>query len=108
MTSIAQAWRLYNNRKHVELIDSIINGPYIESEVSRAVHIGLLCVQKYPEDRPDMPIVVLMLGSQIPLPEPKEPGFYTERRPQEANSSSNNNAEWSSSNSLSVTYPQPR
>ena len=88
MTSIAQAWRLYNNRKHVELIDSIINRPYIESEVRRVVYIGLLCVQKYPEDRPDMPLdmplVVLMLGSQIPLPEPKEPGFYTERRPQEA------------------------
>ncbi|GJS57301.1 G-type lectin S-receptor-like serine/threonine-protein kinase isoform X1 [Tanacetum coccineum] len=90
MTTIAQAWRLYNNRKHVELIDSIINGSYIESEVSRAVHIGLLCVQKYPEDRLDMPMVVLMLCSQIPLPEPKQPGFYTERRPQEANSSSDN------------------
>ncbi|GJT97391.1 G-type lectin S-receptor-like serine/threonine-protein kinase isoform X1 [Tanacetum coccineum] len=108
---LGHAWRLYNNRKHVELVDSIINGSYVESEVTRAVHIGLLCVQKYPEERPDMPMVVLMLGSQIPLPEPKQPGFYTERRPQEANSSSNN-PEWSSynhlSNHLSVTYPQPR
>ncbi|GKC39438.1 G-type lectin S-receptor-like serine/threonine-protein kinase isoform X1, partial [Tanacetum coccineum] len=104
---LGHAWRLYNNRKHVQLVDSIINGSYVESEVSRAVHIGLLCVQKYPEERPHMPMVVLMLGSQIPLPEPKQPGFYTERRPQEANSSSDN-PEWSSYNHLSSTYPQPR
>lgn len=80
----------------------------MQQEVSRAIHIGLLCVQKYPEDRPDMPMVVLMLSSEIPLPEPMQPGFYTERRrPQEAESSSSN-PEWSSSNHLSVTYMEPR
>lgn len=106
--TIAQAWRLYKNGKHLELIDGTIKSSYVQSEVARAIHIGLLCVQKYPEDRPNMPMVVLMLGSEIPLPEPKQPGFYTDRRrPQEAECSSSH-FEWSSSNRLSVTYLQPR
>ncbi|KAI3809973.1 hypothetical protein L1987_19578 [Smallanthus sonchifolius] len=105
---LGHAWRLYKNGKQLELLDDTINGFYVPSEVNRSIHVGLLCVQKYPEDRPDMTMVVLMLGSEIPLPEPKQPGFYTERRrPQEAESSSSN-PEWSSSNHLSVTYLQPR
>ncbi|KVI10375.1 Apple-like protein [Cynara cardunculus var. scolymus] len=104
-----QVWRLYKNGKHLELIDGMMKGTCVESEVRRAIHIGLLCVQKYPEDRPDMPLVILMLGSEIPLPEPIQPGFYTDRRrPQEGESSSSNYLEWSSSNRLTVTYLQPR
>ncbi|XP_076899227.1 G-type lectin S-receptor-like serine/threonine-protein kinase At4g27290 [Bidens hawaiensis] len=106
---VGHAWRLYKNRQHLDLMDDTIRGSYAESEVYRSVHIGLLCVQKYPEDRPDMTMVVLMLGSEVFLPEPKEPGFYTERRrPQEAESSSSNHPVWSLSNNLSVTYMQPR
>ena len=108
MSYFGQPWRLYKNGKQLELMDDTIKGSYVQTQVNRAIHIGLLCVQKYPEDRPDMPLVVVMLGSQIPLPEPKQPGFYTERRrPQEADCSSSN-PEWSSSNHLSVTYLQPR
>ncbi|XP_076919271.1 G-type lectin S-receptor-like serine/threonine-protein kinase At4g27290 [Bidens hawaiensis] len=105
---LGHAWRLYKKGKQLELLDGTIQGSYVHSEVKRSIHVGLLCVQKYPEDRPDMTMVVLMLSSEIPLPEPKQPGFYTERRrPQEAESSSSN-PEWSSSNQLSVTYLQPR
>ncbi|KAK9056989.1 hypothetical protein SSX86_024355 [Deinandra increscens subsp. villosa] len=105
---LGHAWRLYKSGKQLELIDGTIKDLYVPSEVIRSIHIGLLCVQKYPEDRPDMTLVVLMLGSQIPLPTPKQPGFYTERRrPQEGESSSGNH-EWSSSNQLSVTHLQPR
>ncbi|KAJ0733701.1 putative protein kinase RLK-Pelle-DLSV family [Helianthus annuus] len=105
---LGHAWRLYKNGKQLELLDGAIKGSYVHSEVKRSIHVGLLCVQKYPEDRPDMTMVVLMLGSEIPLPEPKQPGFYTERRrPAEAESSSSN-PEWSSSNHLSVTHLQPR
>ncbi|KAI7737785.1 hypothetical protein M8C21_011960 [Ambrosia artemisiifolia] len=104
---LGHAWRLYKNGKQLELVDGVIKGSYVESEVKRSIHVGLLCVQKYPEDRPDMTMVVLMLGSELPMPEPKQPGFYTERRPTEAESSSSN-PEWSSSNHLSVTHLQPR
>ncbi|KAH0902450.1 hypothetical protein HID58_041953 [Brassica napus] len=49
------------------------------SEVLRAIHIGLLCVQQDPQDRPTMSVVVLMLSSDMLLLDPKEPGFYNER-----------------------------
>lgn len=48
-------------------------------EVLRAIHVGVLCVQKYPEDRPNMSSVVLMLGDEGQLPKAKQPGFFMER-----------------------------
>jgi hypothetical protein len=49
------------------------------SEVLRSIHVGLLCVQENPEIRPTMSNVVLMLGNDDVLPQPKQPGFFTER-----------------------------
>jgi len=40
--------------------------------------VGLLCVQENTEDRPNMLHVVLMLGNEDELPQPKQPGFFTE------------------------------
>jgi len=58
-----------------ELVDTG-DGP---SEILRYIHIGLLCVQQRPEDRPNMSSVVLMLNGEKLLPEPSQPGFYTGR-----------------------------
>ena len=60
------------------------------SEVLRSINVGLLCVQRFPDDRPSMHSVVLMLGSEGALPRPKEPCFFTDRNMMEANSSSSN------------------
>lgn len=49
------------------------------SEVVRSIHIGLLCVQQSPKDRPNISTVVMMLGSEGALPQPTQPGFFTER-----------------------------
>lgn len=88
----------------LDLVDEAIAKSCYEHqlEVFRAIHIGLLCVQQYPSDRPTMATVVLMLTSEIPLPVPKEPGFFTLRKLHEDDSSS------SSSNYLSVTTMVPR
>ena len=46
-------------------------------------------MQQYPEDRPAMADVILMLGSEMmTLDEPKEPGYFTRKECIEANSSS--------------------
>ncbi|KAK9073770.1 hypothetical protein SSX86_006364 [Deinandra increscens subsp. villosa] len=74
---VGHAWRLYKEGKSLELADE----SFIESsdtQVLRLIHIALLCVQHSPEDRPDMSMVVLMLGSDRRLPKPKQPGYYTE------------------------------
>lgn len=54
--------------------------PFPILEVERYIQIGLLCVQKHPQDRPTMSTVMLMLDSeQTILPQPNQPGFYSER-----------------------------
>ncbi|KAK1391743.1 Receptor-like serine/threonine-protein kinase [Heracleum sosnowskyi] len=101
---LGHAWINYRDGNVLDLVDEAIAESCQEHqlEVFRAIHIGLLCVQQYPADRPTMATVVLMLTSEIPLPEPKEPGFFTQRKLQEEDSSS------SSSNYLSVTAMVPR
>lgn len=63
----------------MELIDDMMDDSSNPSEILRYIHIGLLCVQQRPEDRPNMSSVVLMLNGEKLLPEPSEPGFYTGR-----------------------------
>lgn len=45
-------------------------------------------MQRSPRDRPSMSTVVMMLGSESELPQPKEPGFFTTRDVGKATSSS--------------------
>ncbi|KEH30777.1 Serine/Threonine kinase family protein [Medicago truncatula] len=86
---VAYAWTFWKHGRPLQIIDSNIVDSCIVSEVSRCIHVGLLCVQQYPEDRPTMADVILMLGSEMmTLDEPKEPGFTTRKESAEANSSS--------------------
>ncbi|RVW12923.1 G-type lectin S-receptor-like serine/threonine-protein kinase SD1-1 [Vitis vinifera] len=80
------AWTLYMEGTPLELIDASVGYTYNQSEVLRALNVGLLCVQRHPDDRPNMSSVVLMLSSEGALPQPKEPGFFTERNMLEADS----------------------
>ena len=79
----------------LELIDASVGNMYNQSEVLRALHVGLLCVQRHPDDRPNMSSVVLMLSSDGALAQPKEPGFFTARNVQEADSSQSKHAVFS-------------
>ena len=50
--------------------------------------MGLLCVQKFPNDRLTMSSVVFMLENDgAVLPEPKQPGFFVERSSGDVSSS---------------------
>ncbi|KAL7213350.1 hypothetical protein ACSBR2_015964 [Camellia fascicularis] len=48
------AWKLWRNKRPLELIDSSLEGSYSRNEVIRCIHIGLLCVQEDPNVRPSM------------------------------------------------------
>ncbi|XP_024031533.1 G-type lectin S-receptor-like serine/threonine-protein kinase At4g27290 isoform X2 [Morus notabilis] len=76
---LGHAWKLWNEGKAIELIDVLMEN-VSASEVLRCIQVGLLCVQKRPEDRPLMSSVLFMLDSEnASVPQPKLPGFYTER-----------------------------
>ena len=91
----------------MELVDECMESPILKSEVLRCIQVGLLCVQQRPEDRPTMSSVLLMLDSENPvLPQPKQPGFYTERFLDPDTSSTGKHA--SVSNEVTVTVLQGR
>nr|XP_043627969.1 G-type lectin S-receptor-like serine/threonine-protein kinase At4g27290 [Erigeron canadensis] len=75
---LGHAWRLYNENKSLELVDTCLHKSYSVSEVVRSVHIGLLCVQHQAEDRPNAQFVVDMLDGEGSLPSPKKPGFFVQ------------------------------
>ncbi|KAK8575332.1 hypothetical protein V6N12_063007 [Hibiscus sabdariffa] len=63
----------------MNLIDSALRISS-RSEMTRCIHIGLLCVQENVADRPTMASVVIMLNSNsLTLPMPSEPAFFMER-----------------------------
>ena len=84
-------------------MDSSLSDSVILSEALRCIHIGLLCVQERPDDRPDMSSVVLMLNGERALPNPRQPGFY----PHEVVSSSSKH-EPSSTNEISISLLEAR
>ncbi|XLR34528.1 hypothetical protein S83_062428 [Arachis hypogaea] len=104
---IAQAWILWKEKKALDFIDSCMENSYVELEALRCIHIGLLCVQQNPEDRPNMSNVVMMLGSEVALPQPKEPSFLTETSLLQAVDSSSYQ-QCISTNEISVTVLEAR
>jgi len=83
LTNDLQVWRLWNNGSSLELIDPAMGESYDKDKVIRCIHIGLLCVQENPADRPTMSIVFQMLtNTTITLPIPQTPGFVFRVRPE--------------------------
>ncbi|KAL7249458.1 hypothetical protein ACSBR1_011619 [Camellia fascicularis] len=104
---LGQAWRLYKEDRLLELINEALWDSCYLIEVLRSIHVGLLCVQQCPKDRPSMSSVVLMLGSEGPLPQAKQPGFFTERNVLEAGCSSSKDAT-TSANEITITMLNAR
>ncbi|KAK1375554.1 Receptor-like serine/threonine-protein kinase [Heracleum sosnowskyi] len=106
---LGHAWKLFNDGEFLDLTDEAMLGSCNSSEVLRAIHIGLLCVQPYPQDRPNMTYVVSMLDSENELPLPKQPGFFTESRVQQGSESPSHNTGSSlTNNALTITMLDPR
>ncbi|CAH9135672.1 unnamed protein product [Cuscuta epithymum] len=76
---LGHAWTLYKENRSMEMVDPILVSSCDPAEVTRSIHVALLCVQQAAEDRPNMSSVVWMLGNEGVLPEAKLPGFFTQR-----------------------------
>ncbi|KAK4255702.1 hypothetical protein QN277_008667 [Acacia crassicarpa] len=101
---IGHVWRLWKESMPLKLIDACFKDSFIVSEALRCIHIGVLCVQQHPDDRPNMAYVVMMLSSESDLPQPKEPAFLSERSPRtRGQESSRNNHISYSINGMSFT-----
>ncbi|MBA0663355.1 hypothetical protein Goklo_003475 [Gossypium klotzschianum] len=79
-TLLAYAWGLWKEGKELELMDPCLLESCSIPEMRRCIHVGLLCVQEDPTDRPTMSDVVAVLGSDtITLRAPKRPAFSVGR-----------------------------
>ncbi|KAL9346837.1 hypothetical protein Peur_061690 [Populus x canadensis] len=77
---LAYAWQLWNEGKELELIDPLMADSCCSDEFSRYMHVGLLCVQEDPCERPTMSSVVLMLKKESSiLTQPDRPAFSVGR-----------------------------
>ncbi|OAY79936.1 Cysteine-rich receptor-like protein kinase 10 [Ananas comosus] len=69
-------WKHWTEGTAHEVLDPSLTGQCRSQDVLRCIHIGLLCVQEDPSDRPSMASVVLMLSSHsVTLPAPSTPAF---------------------------------
>lgn len=72
-----RAWRLWNEDKTLDLVDTSLNNNFPEEEVFKLINIGLLCIQEDAIARPRMTTIVAALnGRGISLPKPKPPNFF--------------------------------
>lgn len=91
----------------MEVVDESLKETCNVSEALRCVHISLLCLQQHPHDRPNMSSVVMMLASEIGLPQPKQPGVFVADYSYQDHSYSHNK-ELPSVNDLSITVLEAR
>ncbi|KAL2327856.1 hypothetical protein Fmac_021283 [Flemingia macrophylla] len=104
---LGHAWKLWNEDTPIELVDASLGDTIAISEALRCIHVGLLCVQLHPEDRPNMASVIFMLSSENTLPQPKEPAFLSERMKIAGEPSTSNEIK-TSTNELTVTLLEAR
>ncbi|XP_057962111.1 cysteine-rich receptor-like protein kinase 15 [Malania oleifera] len=70
------AWKLWCEGRGLDLMNSLLVDSCVADEVLKCIHIGLLCVQEDPIDRPTISSVVVMLASDtLTLPQPTQPAF---------------------------------
>ena len=74
LSKLLQAWRLLTENKLLGLMDMSLGESCNANQFIRCAHIGLLCVQDEPSDRPTMSNVVTLLDSETAtIPTPKQP-----------------------------------
>ncbi|PQQ01505.1 hypothetical protein Pyn_02105 [Prunus yedoensis var. nudiflora] len=75
------AWELWKEGRGMEVIDASVRETCPPDEALKCIHVGFLCVQEAPADRPTMSSVIRMLQANeaTSLPPSKEPAFSTHK-----------------------------
>ncbi|KAL3615020.1 hypothetical protein CASFOL_040681 [Castilleja foliolosa] len=101
---LGHVWKMWEENNVGAVIDERLCSPSYREEVVRCVHIGLLCVQEVPNDRPFMSSVLSMLRSEIiELPKPKQSAFVSNSNHSRTGTSSSQQSQKSSSSLNTVT-----
>ncbi|KAL3615028.1 hypothetical protein CASFOL_040689 [Castilleja foliolosa] len=101
---LGHVWKMWKEENVGVVIDKRITSPSHRAEVVRCVHIGLLCVQELPQDRPCISSVLSMLRSEImELAKPKQAAFAFNSSHSYTGTSSSQQSQKSSSSCNNVT-----
>lgn len=104
---ITFTWEQWTKERAAELIDPSLRNHCPIDQLLKYIHIGLLCVQQKPADRPLMSAVNVMLStSTVRLPSLSRPVFWAQEIG--ASSISEENPAKASSNKMSITELEPR
>ncbi|GER31667.1 S-locus lectin protein kinase family protein [Striga asiatica] len=96
---LGHVWKMWKEGNVGDVIDRRISSHRVD--IVRCIHIGLLCVQELPQDRPSISFVLSMLRSEIiDLPEPKQSAFVLNSTRSSTGTSSTQQSQKSSSISL--------
>ncbi|EOA17870.1 hypothetical protein CARUB_v10006279mg [Capsella rubella] len=105
---VTYIWREWNNESPMEIVDPSFRDSYQINEITRCIHIALLCVQEEAEDRPTMSTVVQMLiTSSIALAPPRPPGCFFQTKHEKSGPSMGSSA-LCSIDDASITHVTPR
>ncbi|XP_021719467.1 uncharacterized protein LOC110687158 [Chenopodium quinoa] len=112
---LSYAWRNWVDGTPWNVVDTTLSAGF-STDILRCIHIGLLCVQENPVDRPAMSSIDLMLSRQsLTLQVPLQPAFFVESISQSNGPSQENTTTESSSrtrrysvNEVTITEPYPR
>ncbi|TVU16228.1 hypothetical protein EJB05_39780, partial [Eragrostis curvula] len=103
---LAYAWSLWRDDKAMDLVDSSFVETCSPAEALRCIHIGLLCVQDNPNNRPLMSSVVFMLENETTsLSVPIQPVYFSQRYPEHQGAGENTT---NSVNNMSLTVLEGR
>ncbi|KAK4347062.1 hypothetical protein RND71_033401 [Anisodus tanguticus] len=72
------ACKLWSEQRGLDFMDGTLINSFSPEEITRCLHVGLLCVQEHPRDRPTMADIILMLNSEMKCASPKQPTFKFE------------------------------
>ncbi|XP_039683878.1 G-type lectin S-receptor-like serine/threonine-protein kinase At1g11330 [Medicago truncatula] len=76
LSLVGFVWIQWREGNILSLIDPEIYDHSHDKNISRCLHIGLLCVQESAVDRPNMATVISMLNNEVAsLPPPSQPAF---------------------------------
>ncbi|XP_056173186.1 G-type lectin S-receptor-like serine/threonine-protein kinase SD1-1 [Syzygium oleosum] len=105
---LGHAWLLWGEGRALEIMDECPHNSFDKTQVERCIQVGLLCVQKFPEDRPVMSSAICMIvNCGLILPEPKEPSYFMERNSRYSDGASPK-GDLHSQNAISLTMLEGR
>jgi hypothetical protein len=108
-----QIWEKWFNGRTLEIVDPLLSS-FSEDQVRTCVHLGLLCIQESPIDRPEMSAVnaILSTGTSS-LQIPSKPAFCIQNinnnsKPHQGVSRATREPAIQSKNEASFTELEPR